>query len=88
MGKGINKFSIKPHAAFEMKRRQITEDQVKYVVESPEQTLTVSHYRKIYQSVLNVEGKSFLFRVFVDTDSRPPEVVTVYRTSKIGKYWR
>jgi len=27
-------------------------------------------------------------RVFVDVDRRPAEVVTAYRTSKIGKYWR
>jgi hypothetical protein len=29
-----------------------------------------------------------LLRVFVDVDRDPPEVVTVYRTSKIEKYWR
>ena len=27
-------------------------------------------------------------RVFVDVDRDPPEVVTVYRTSKLEKYWR
>lgn len=27
-------------------------------------------------------------RVFVDVDREPAEVVTVYRTSKIAKYWR
>jgi hypothetical protein len=26
--------------------------------------------------------------VFVDVHRSPPEVVTVYRTSKIEKYWR
>ena len=30
----------------------------------------------------------FLVRVFADLDQDPPEVVTVYRTSQIAKYWR
>ena len=32
--------------------------------------------------------QEYLVRVFVDIDREPAEVVTVYRTSKIGKYWR
>lgn len=31
---------------------------------------------------------TFLLRVFVDVDRDPPQVVTVYRTSKVRKYWR
>jgi hypothetical protein len=37
---------------------------------------------------LEVAGKRYLVRVFVDVDRSPAEVVTVYRTSKIEKYWR
>jgi hypothetical protein len=33
-------------------------------------------------------GKVYLVRVFVDVDRQPAEVVTVYRTSKVSKYWR
>jgi len=33
-------------------------------------------------------GRTFLLRVFVDVQRRPPEVITAYRTSKIAKYWR
>ncbi len=32
--------------------------------------------------------KTYLVRVIVDLHTEPPEVVTVYRTSKISKYWR
>ena len=35
-------------------------------------------------AVLEVNG----VRVFVDVDRSPAEVITVYRTSKIDKYWR
>jgi hypothetical protein len=30
----------------------------------------------------------YLARVIVDIDRRPAEVVTVYRTSKVARYWR
>ena len=30
----------------------------------------------------------YLVRVVVDVDRRPAEVVTVYRTTKLRKYWR
>ena len=33
-----------------------------------------------------IDGKSYLIRVFVDVDRTPPEIVTAYRTSKIRKY--
>lgn len=32
-------------------------------------------------------GPVYMFRVFVDIDRTPPVVVTVYRSSKIRKYW-
>lgn len=34
------------------------------------------------------DGRIFLFRVIVAEDVDPAVVVTVYRTSKIDKYWR
>jgi hypothetical protein len=40
------------------------------------------------QSRLELEGTRYLVRVFVDVDRSPAEVITVYRTSKIDKYWR
>ena len=30
----------------------------------------------------------YLLRVVVDIDGLPPRVVTVYRTTKLDKYWR
>jgi hypothetical protein len=30
----------------------------------------------------------YLLRIVVDTDRFPLEVVTVYRTSKVHRYWR
>ena len=44
--------------------------------------------RDVLQSRVTMGGRKYLIRVFVDWDRKPAEVVTVYRTSKIGKYWR
>ena len=73
-----------------MNRRQISPDEVDSVLAAPEQIQFVRQGRDVYQSRIEA-GKppqKYLLRVFVDVDREPPEVVTVYRTSKVTKYWR
>ena len=79
-----------PHADFEMKRRNLSEEMVRWVIENSEQKWEVRKGRIICQSRVKMEvpEREFLIRVFVDIDSEPAEVVTAYRTSKIEKYWR
>jgi hypothetical protein len=86
----IHEFVFTDHAISEMARRQISEEDVKTVLAKPEQTEMVRAGRAVYQSRLEMDEppKTYLLRVFVDIDPRPPYVVTVYRTSKIEKYWR
>jgi len=86
----IHEFVFTDHALSEMARRQITEDDVKTVLTEPEQMEMVHEGRAVYQSKLEMgePPKTYLLRVFVDIDPVPPFVVTVYRTSKIEKYWR
>jgi hypothetical protein len=86
----IYDFEFSDHALIEMARRQISEEDVKAVLANPEQTEMVREGRAVYQSRLEMgePPKTYLLRVFVDIDPRPPYVVTVYRTSKIEKYWR
>lgn len=86
----IYDFEFTDHALTEMARRQISEEDVKAVLTNPEQTEMVREGRAVYQSRLEMgePPKTFLLRVFVDIDPRSPYVVTVYRTSKIEKYWR
>lgn len=78
------------HALFEMKRRALTEEAVRSVLGSPEQRIEVRPGRAVFQSrvALGEPARVYLLRVLVDIDREPPEVVTVYRTSKILKYWR
>ena len=88
--KSITDYRITDHARDEMVRRQITEEDVARVLAAPEQTETVREGREVYQSRLQSSEppKTYLLRVFVDIDRTPPEVVTVYRTSKVARYWR
>ena len=86
---GMPKYTLSEHALFEMKRRVISEDIVRGILLSPEQRVDILPGRVVLQSRVSVgeSAKGYLVRVFVDIDRDPAEVVTVYRTSKINKYW-
>ena len=70
----ITDYVFSEHARFELLRRGLSEEAVRVVLQS--------------KVLLEPPGTVFLLRVFVDVDRRPAEVVTVYRTSKVEKYWR
>ena len=88
MAEPVVEYSISPHAAFEMERRGVDEAVVRHVLAAPEQRESVRLGRDVLQSRIEVDKRTYLVRVVVDVDRRPAEVVTAYRTSKIGKYWR
>jgi hypothetical protein len=88
MAEPIDNYLITSHAAFEMLRRRIEERVVRQVLAAPEQRHAVRPGRDVLQSRIAFSGKTYLLRVFVDIDRDPAEVVTVYRTSRIAKYWR
>jgi hypothetical protein len=71
-----------------MERRGLDEAVVRRVLTAPEQRENVRPGRDVVQSRIEVNKKMYLIRVFVDVDRRPAEIVTAYRTSRIGKYWR
>ena len=81
---------ITVHAATEIQRRGLDLDTVRMVLADPEQALGVRPGRIVVQSRVSAghRARTYLVRVFVDIDRQPPEVVTVYRTSKVDKYWR
>lgn len=70
------------HALKQMARRQVLAAEVTRVLAAPERVVEVRAGRVVAQGMAGV----YLLRVFVDVDRDPPEVVTVYRTSKIEKY--
>src|SRR5687767_14025142 len=86
---GVDSYVFTGHASDEMARRSIDPAIVRAVLAEPEQSEPVRPGRMVLQSRLSFAGDAtiYLVRVFVDVDREPAEVVTVYRTSKIGKYW-
>ena len=84
-------FVISPHAHKELKNRQISLDLLNSVLENPQQIVPEYNGKKAYQSKFNIDngkGKVYLIRAIVKDYLSPPVVVTVYKTSKINKYWR
>ena len=88
--KSIRNYRLSEHAKEEMARRQISQENVANVLAAPEQIEAVRQGRNVYQSRIKTSKppQTYLLRVFIDVDREPPEVVTVYRTSKVTKYWR
>jgi hypothetical protein len=86
----IFEFVFTDHASTEMARRAISQELVRNVLANPEQMEWIREGRAVYQAKYNTgePPKTYLLRIFVDMDRKPPHVVTVYRTSKIEKYWR
>ncbi|MEB3290687.1 MAG: DUF4258 domain-containing protein [Leptolyngbya sp.] len=83
------KLKLSIHAKQEMQRRDISLDQVNSVVNSPQQILTQEDGVKVYQSQIDFpSGKRYLVRIFLNTTVDPAIVVTLYKTSKIQKYWK
>jgi len=86
----MGNYLISGHARAQMRRRQIPQEIVDKVVSLPGQVIEICAGREVRQSLekMGEPSRKFLVRVVVDMDRDPCEVVTVYRTRKISKYWR
>ncbi len=83
------KYTLTRHAQEEIKRRAIPLEFVEDVLENPGQVIDERGGRKVYQSQIDFgKGKIFLLRIVLNADVDPVVVITLYRTSKIDKYWR
>jgi hypothetical protein len=82
-------YRISRHAREEMERRGIPLEILESVLEKPQQVVNDPAGKKIYQSKVDFkQGKIYLVRVVTVEEAGVPIVVTVYRTSKVEKYWR
>jgi len=79
---------LSSHAKGELLRRGILEDDVLNVLDAPGQIVDGYGATKVYQSKMDSDGKTYLLRVIVNVQVDPAVVITVYRTSRIEKYWR
>ena len=82
-------FVFSKHAEEQLIRRSLDRNSVESVVLNPGQLLKDENDASIiiYQSIVKEDGKLFLYRVFVNTQLLPNVIVTLYRTTKIEKYY-
>lgn len=85
----LEDYLLTDHAQAEMQRRGLSIATLEAVLFAPEQRFIDRPGRCVYQSRWTdvASAKLYLIRVFVDMNRSTPEVVTVYRTSKVQKYW-
>lgn len=74
------------HARQQAAWRGVEVAEVEAVLRRPERVELVREGRVVVQSVVGKAERRHLLRVVVDVDRTPPEIVTTYRTSKMGKY--
>ena len=80
-------FRFSKHAEQEIIRRGIPREFVEQTLQQPQQVIHSGERKLTYQSKVSFGGRVFLLRAIVAHDVEPPLVVTVYRTTKIDKYW-
>jgi len=81
-------FVFSKHVLEELKERNIPRNLVEQVLQAPQQKVPEVENVTCYQSRIDMKGKEYLLRVMVNERVNPAKVVTVYRTSKVTKYWR
>lgn len=79
-------FVLSIHAAEQIERRSIDIQLVYDVLNQPQQILEQEN-ETIYQSIVSIEQRNYLLRIFVNEKVIPKLVITVYLTSKIDKYY-
>ena len=81
-------YELSDHVEQEMSRRGIPLAVVESVLAAPQQKTPEHGDVMCYQSKVEINQKPYLVRVMVNETVTPTKVVTVYRTSKISKYWK
>jgi len=76
------------HATAEAERRGIDPGLIDAVLQNPDQVVPAFGGKVAYQSRLAEQGRDYLLRVVVSESSTTPVVVTMYKTSRVAKYWR
>jgi hypothetical protein len=77
-------FEFSKHALEQMELRGIEKMEVLRIVHNPMETKTEDGL-KVFQAL--TENKEHLIRIFVNEEKNPNLIVTVYKTSKIRKYY-
>jgi hypothetical protein len=74
------------HALEQIEIRGLILTVVEDVLNFPSKIVKEENGVSVYQKLVIESNKEYLYRVFVNTDKKPPLVITVYKTSKTVKY--
>jgi len=79
---------VTDHARDQAARRGLSEITMLGFVCGPERVVEVRPGREIRQSrIVDARDTTFLVRVVVDRTEADIRIVTVYKTSRVAKYW-
>ena len=80
-------FVFSNHSLEQIRRRGLNKEKIEEILQNPDQIIELKGQR-IYQSIVAfVPEGNYLVRVVVNTEKIPNLIITVYRTSKISKYY-
>lgn len=85
MASDANSFRFIDHAQKELERRGIPLQIVLEALQQPDQIVANMDGREAYHKLVEMNDKTYLLRIIVEHGDT---VITVYRTSKVQKYWR
>lgn len=78
-----------PHARERLLERGIDEKLVQAALEQPDQIILLGRRKIIHKRYHDLRRhKEYLLRIFIEEHTEEQVIRTVYRTSKISKYWR
>lgn len=82
-------FEFTKHALEELRNRGISKETVEKILNNPKQILDSENNRKVYQDIIEFnDNKQYVVRVILEETKNNLKVITVYKSSKISKYWR
>lgn len=83
----MGKFIFSKHAIEQMENRNISMEIVLEILEAPKEIISENE-QSIYQSIVPFDsGKEYLVRIIVNSLKNPETIITVYKTSKLKKYY-
>ncbi|MDR2962513.1 MAG: DUF4258 domain-containing protein [Bacteroidales bacterium] len=82
-------FCFSNHAIEQIERRGISRETAITAMENPDQICvdTENQDLRIYHYLLKEHEQMFLLRIFVNVMKQPNVIVTIYKTTKIHKYY-
>lgn len=76
------------HARKQLKERNISLELVAKALSAPEETISADDGRTIFHYRFKEDEKTYILRVIAENIKSDWLIITVYKSSKIEKYWR